>query len=455
MRFKVSRGAVLPADIYALFTVRLVVSAGSFVGPFLAMMLTMKLGYDEARAGVFMSVVSMAAAFGLVLGGKLGDSFDRPRVLLVLQATTAVAYVVCGIMGFNAATPFVIAFAMGVLNGTWPIINAVVADVAPPDRRKEAFSLLYWGNNIGFSIGPLIAGFLFTRAPRALFIGNAAVLFAAAAIVAVFVKGGSRAGPALAGSGGSAAAATATDTKEGAEEGATAGAVRPAGPSSTWAVFRSNPVLLLYAAGSVLTAFVYNQHTFALPIYLNDVLGQAAGPEAFGAVMMANGLTVVALTAFVTLLSRRLRPLSSVALASVFYAVGFGGYYFVGGLPLVLGATVVWTIGEILGSTNGNAFIAERAPPAFRSRVNSAVSFCYIAGNALAPLAAGPIARYYGSSSVWPFVAACAAVSALFMFAVDRMDRRSGENRALGAYPLLRGGLPAGGTRDTTAVHEP
>jgi len=412
MLLKVSRGAVLPADIYALFAVRLVVSAGSFVGPFLAMMLTMKLGYDEARAGVFMSVVSMAAAFGLILGGKLGDSFYRPHVLVALQVTTAGAYVVCGIMGFNAVTPFVIAFAMGVLNGTWPIINAVVADVAPPDRRKEAFSLLYWGNNIGFSIGPLIAGFLFTRAPRALFIGNAAVLFVAAAIVAVFVKGGSLTGSVREGSAGVRAEAGSTD--------------HPAGPSSTWAVFRANPILILYAAGSVLTAFVYNQHTFALPIYLNDVLGRQAGPEAFGAVMMANGLTVVSLTAFVTLLSRRLRPLSSVALASVFYAVGFGGYYFVGGLPLVLGATVVWTIGEILGSTNGNAFIAERAPPAFRSRVNSAVSFCYIAGNALAPLAAGPIARYYGSASVWPFVAACAAVSALFMFAIDRMDHRRG-----------------------------
>ena len=78
------------------------------------------------------------------------------------------------------------------------------------------------------------------------------------------------------------------------------------------------------------------------------------------------------------------------------------------------------------GSTNGNAFIAERAPPAFRSRVNSAVSFAYIAGNALAPLAAGPIARSYGSAAVWPFVAACAALSAAFMFGVDRLDAKRG-----------------------------
>ena len=413
MRSSTPRLPALPAEIYALFAVRLVVSAGSFVGPFLAMMLTMKLGYDEARAGVFMSLVSVASALGLVVGGKLGDAFDRPRVLRALQSITAAAYAACAIIGFNAVTPFVIVFAMGTLNGTWPIINAIVADAAPADRRKEAFSLLYWGNNIGFSIGPFVAGLLFTRAPRALFLGNAVVLAAAALIVARYVRGGIRPG---------AAAAP-------VPEGAAAGARAPAA-SSVWAVFRHNPVLLLYSAGSVLTAFVYNQHTFALPIFLNDALGDVAGPRVFGAAMMTNGLTVVALTALVVLASRRLRSLASVALASVFYAVGFGAYYLVGGssygAPLALAATVVWTIGEILGSTNGNAFIAERAPPEFRSRVNSAVSFCYIAGNALAPLVAGPLARSYGSAAVWPFVAACALVSAAFMLGVDRLDEKAG-----------------------------
>lgn len=393
----------LPADIWALFAVRLVVSAGSFVGPFLAMMLTMKMGYDEARAGVFMSVVSVMAALGLVVGGKLGDMYDRPRILRALQATTACAYVICGIIGFNAATPFVIAFAMGTLNGTWPIINALVADVAPPDRRKEAFSLIYWGNNIGFSIGPLIAGMLFNSAPRALFFGNALVLFAAAAIVTVFVKG-------------NPPHASEPDRNKHME------AARPTEKASIVAVFKSNPVLTLYTAGAVLTAFVYNQHTFALPIFLKDALGSEAGPKAFGAAMMTNGLTVVALTAAVVFLSKRLRSLTAVALASVFYAVGFGAYWFVGGIPLALGATVIWTIGEILGSTNGNAFVAEHAPPAYRSRVNSVVSFAYIAGNALAPLVAGPIARSFGSAAVWPFVAVCAFVSAAYMFGVDRLD---------------------------------
>ncbi len=401
------KAAKLPADIHALFAVRLVVSAGSFVGPFLAMMLTLRLGYDEARAGAFMSVVSLVSALGLFVGGKLGDRFNRSLVLRSLQLITALAYTVCGIMGFNAATPLVIAFAMGTLNGTWPIINALVADLAPADRRKEAFSLLYWGNNIGFSIGPLVAGMLFTSAPRALFFGNALALIAAVVIVTFFIRGTSNTPHAH---------RTATNAV-------------PA--VSTLSVFRATPILSLYAAGAVLGAFVYGQQSFALPVFLNGVFGVEGGPKAYGAVMMANGVTVVMMTAVVVAVSKRLRSLSAVAVSSLFYALGFGAYWFVGGLPLALGATSVWTIGEILSATNGNAFIAERSPETHRSRVNSVVSFAYIVGSALAPLVAGPIAASRGSAAVWPFVAVCALVSAAYQFGIDRLDRRSGVGTAV------------------------
>ncbi|MFH2115719.1 MAG: MFS transporter [Spirochaetota bacterium] len=414
----------LPKEIYALFVVRLVVSAGAFVGPFLAMMLTMKLGYDDGAAGVFMAILAILSAGGLALGGKLGDTFGRVDVLRTLQAVTAVAFLFCTLMGFNAATPFIIAFALATLSGTWPVINALVADLAPRERRKEAFSLLYWGNNIGFSVGPMVAGFLFNSAPRLLFLGNALALGIAAGVVSLFIRHENQ--PVLTGQGGAAGPVG---------EGIAAGPVDPVlteaiakaareASLSTWSVLRANPVLILYSLASILTAFVYNQHTFALPIFLKDALGGDTGPKAYGFVMTANGLTVVLLTGIVVFFSRKMPSLAAVALGSVFYAVGFGTYRFVEGLPLAIGATVIWTIGEILGATNGNAFIAERAPPAHRSRINSAVSLAYIAGNAMAPLVAGPVSRSFGSAAVWPMVAVLSLVSAIALLAIHRQDSR-------------------------------
>jgi len=393
----------LPKEVYALFFVRLVVAAGSFVNPFLAMLLTLKLGYDEARAGAFMSAVSMISALGLFLGGKLGDALPRKVVLASLQGITALAYLSCAFLGFNAVTPFVIAFALAILSGTWPVINAMVADAASPKQRKAAFALLYWGNNIGFSMGPLVAGFLFARAPRLLFAGNALALVLAAGIVTVFIGERRR-----------------TDSPVPASSAPS--------PQPTFRVFLRDPTLALFAPLSALTAFVYNQHLFALPLFLADLLGPTEGPKAFGAAMTTNGLTVVACTVVLTYLARRAPTLLAMAMGIALYALGFGAYAFAWGVPFVIGTTVIWSLGEILGATNTNAFVAERAPAAHRSRVNGIVSFAYLCGGAAAPLASGPLMASFGSRAVWLPVGGLAllgSLAAVGLYAFDRCRLRT------------------------------
>jgi MFS family permease len=386
----------MPREIWALLFVRFVVSAGGFVMPFLAMMLSIKLGYDNAKAGAFMFLGTLVAASGLILGGKLGDAIGRRRTLIALQGATAAAFLGCAAMGFRPALPFVVAFALGTLNGTWPCINAMVADVAPPEHLKTAFSLLYWGNNIGFSVGPLIGGYLFAVAPRALFAGNALALLLALTAVVLFVREPARSGHA----------------REVAVE------------ESTFTVLRRQPVLSLYAGLCVLSAFVYAQHTFALPYFLKDLLGEVGGPKAFGTVMAVNGLTVVLFTVPIALLTKRVPTLVGIVLSSLIYIVGFGSYAFAHGLPFILGATAFWTLGEILGATNGNAFVAERAAPSHRARINSVISAGYIAGSALAPLAAGLVTRTWGTRMVWLPVAGVAALTTVGYLALHRYDQR-------------------------------
>jgi MFS family permease len=429
MRSGIGLRGLFPREIYALFLVRLVVSAGSFVNPFLAMMLTMKLGYSQAAAGAFMSAVSVVSAAGLLAGGKLGDSLGRRPVLGGLQALTAASFAVCAVLGFVPAAPFVIAFALGALSGTWPVMNAVVADCAPPERRKEAFALLYWGNDIGFSIGPLAAGFLFSKAPRLLFVGNAAALGIAAAIVFLFVR---ETNPLL------SAPPGAPDAGKAAAEEAGPGTARGsaedrAGPSAggTLRILAADPVLLVFAFLAALTAFVYNQHTFALPLFLKDMFGPEAGPRAFGAAMAVNGLTVVVCTALVTAASHRWPALLAAAAGSVFYLVGFGAYALATGLVPVLACTFAWTIGEILGATNNNVFIAERSPASHRGRINSAISFCYILGNALAPLVSGPAMDALGSRAIWGPIGFLAGVGALGLAALHVWDRNRGPAMAI------------------------
>jgi predicted MFS family arabinose efflux permease len=193
--------------------------------------------------------------------------------------------------------------------------------------------------------------------------------------------------------------------------------------ASTFEVVRGDPVLAAYAGLCVLSAFVYAQHTFALPYFLKDLLGEVGGPKAFGTVMAVNGATVVLFTVPLAFVTRRMRTLSGIALSAVIYALGFGAYTFAHGLPFILGATAFWTLGEILGATNGNAFVAERAAPSHRARINSVISSSYVIGNAVAPLVAGFVTRAFGTRAVWVPVGGVALATAVGYWALKRWDR--------------------------------
>jgi MFS family permease len=162
----------LPRAILALFWVRLINSMGNFVFPFLTMLLTMKLGYSKTAAGAFMSTAALVAGLGVLVGGKIADTYGRKRTIVVLQLTSAGLLGICAVLGLVSIVPTLIAISYVMLQSSRPIFNALVADIAPPETRQRAYSLLYWGNNIGFSIGPIMDGYLFNAHTSYMFIGN-------------------------------------------------------------------------------------------------------------------------------------------------------------------------------------------------------------------------------------------------------------------------------------------
>ncbi len=410
----------LPGTIWVLFFARLINSAGNFVFPFLTMLLTVKLGWSSARAGSFMTAMFLVGGLGMLAGGKLGDSIGRKRVIVGCQLGAASLFIACLGIGMSGAMPFLVAAASLLLNATWPVFNATVADLVPHEQRKRAYSLLYWGNNIGFSVGPLAAGFLFSSHPSLMFAGNATALVLVSLLFLAFVPE--------------------TLPEPWAAEGA-AGGAEAAESRGLLGALLGRPILLGFALAMAFLNFVYSQHMFSLPVFLNDRLG-TEGARVFGAAMTANGITVVATTALVTLLLGRLGSLACMALASCLYALGFGMLVFVGppgqGLSpalIVLASTVVWTLGEIVSATNANVFIAARSPLSHRSRMNSLVTWIGNCGSMLCPVVTGAYIGRHGPASAWPLSFVVAIAGAVLMLLLHFADRPLLEKRVLARDP--------------------
>jgi MFS family permease len=401
--------AAMPSAIRFLFLVRLVNAAGSFVMPFMTMMLTIKLGWPADRTGLFMTCMAIAGGAGMLAGGKLGDCVGRKRLIVSCQAGASALYLFVFATGLGPALPYLVAAANLLLSATWPAFNAIVADLVPAPSRRRAYSLLYWGNNIGFSLGPIAAGLLFNAAAPLMFLCNALALAAVSSIMGFFVRESLPAeAPATPGP-----AAHPQPSPEAAEAG------------GMLAVLARRPLLLAFALVLALLNLVYAQQQFSLPLFLEARLGDR-GPAAFGAAMTANGLTVVACTIPLAFLSRRLEPLACLPFAALLYGLGFGLLAFLpdgSGMPLVLASTFVWTLGEILSATSVNAFIASRSPSSHRSRMNSLVSLIAQSGSMLSPLVSGSFIAAFGLKSVWPAAALVGCVGAALMLTLYIVDR--------------------------------
>lgn len=155
------------------------------------------------------------------------------------------------------------------------------------------------------------------------------------------------------------------------------------------------PIVLYFSLVSILFYLVHSQFFFSLPLQINDIFGQT-GPQYFGIVMSFNCFAVVFMTMFITVISRKNRPILNISLSGIFFAIGFGMLYWVSQFNWLLVSTFIWTIGEILIRTNAGVYIANHSPVTHRGRFNSLVSISGCVSRIIGPPAFGYIITNLG-----------------------------------------------------------
>ena len=453
--------AGLPGQVYLLCVVRVITCMGMFIYPFLAMLLKTRLGFTELQIGQVMLLIAGANISGSLLSGRLSDRLGRKRVYqwsLLLGVVTLIAGgLVCESL---AVIPCVIIVYFCV-SMTMPAIAAMITDWSEPANRSECFSLMYLCTNIGFSVGPFIAGFLFYEHTPWIFWGQA-VSFAAAAVMAAFFihdsAPGASAAPEAPGRTSAPEESKAPEKSKAPEESKArktsaaagddtgTGRLEPAGERLAGAerleserdvgLFRlvlRSPVLTCFVICLAVFSLCYIQVDFLLPLQVENLFGEELGSRYFGMISAANGIVCVVATPFLVSLTKRRNQLFSIALAGLLYMVGFGGYALAGNLPAFIALVAVWTSGEILVSTGSGVYIAEHSPQTHRARFQSLYEFSRGVGKAFGPTAFGYYLIYGSIRGAWVLVGGiCLAAScALMVMALCESKARGGRRGAL------------------------
>jgi MFS transporter, DHA1 family, tetracycline resistance protein len=152
----------------------------SIVLPFLIFLV---IGFG-GNAIVYGLLAAMYPAFQLIgapILGKWSDDFGRKKVLLISNGGTLIGWIifliafflpVANIFSINSATigtfvitlPIIILFFAraldGITGGNVSVANAYLADVSSDENRSKNFGQMAISSNLGFIVGPAIAGIL-------------------------------------------------------------------------------------------------------------------------------------------------------------------------------------------------------------------------------------------------------------------------------------------------------
>lgn len=384
----------LPKSVYILCTATLINRLGDFVIPFLTLFLTVKLNMSPVLSGIIVTSASLISIPSSIIGGKISDSIERKKVYLIGQGLSAVFLILCGFCKEYLIITMI--FLSTFFNGTVrPAFDAMLIDCLPREKRQEGMSLNYLCINIGVSIGPIIAGFLFNRFLPLFFIGDGITSLISVILVWKNIK--EKYSEEINEN------FTNININEGKEEG------------NIIQVLLKRPQLLMFFALLLIYRFVYSQHRFALPLTVNSALDNN-GAKVFGYMMSINAVTVVFLTVFITAAFKKYHHLTCMVFGGIAFAVGFGMLSFTHTTLGFFISTFIWTLGEILTSISIGVFIADNSPVNYRARISAFENIIYWVASSLSTALGGVLVDKCGLHYIWSGVFVIALIASGLMF---------------------------------------
>ena len=355
------------------------------------------------------TLITLSAGTGLVvsfIGGSIADHLGRKPVMFAAQTAHGLAYILMSL----AATRIGFLIPMTIMSTAMLIYavgsDSMMADLVPPEQRTEGYSILRMINNTGVAIGPAIGGFIVAKSyPRAFHLAAACMIFYGLLLL-FFARETLDWG-----------AAQASRTEH--ESFGGYNRVLKDGFFVTFVLIISLGMIAPLMMWTLLA--VYTKQNYGLPEYL------------YSWIPITNGLMCVFVQYFVTRISMRFRPLPTLAVGMLVYALGVGSVAWMNSFPGFVVSMVVLTFGELILVPTGTTYVANRAPADLRGRYMSVYWVTWGLSRAVAPLVGGFLYDRLSPHAVWHGGLFLGTVSALglMLLARKKMFLPSAEQTAI------------------------
>jgi len=168
-------------SLYPILSINFVGTLGfGIVLPFLVFLVT-RYGGDALIYGIIGAAYSAFQLIGAPILGRWSDYFGRRKILLLSQLGTLLSWLIfliamylplntfidvnSDVWGkFNITLPLIVLFCAraldGLTGGNISVANAYLADITEESKRSKNFGKMAISSNLGYIVGPALAGLL-------------------------------------------------------------------------------------------------------------------------------------------------------------------------------------------------------------------------------------------------------------------------------------------------------
>ena len=352
------------------------------------------VGIPLSLVGVGLGALAVASVASGLVSGPLTDRYGRkPLMLLALSggAASFLAYAFVGsFRGYLA-----VCVAAGLVGGAMfdAARNAMVADIAPEGRRARAYGLVRVGGNVGWALGPTVAGILTASAGasaatfRSMFVGTAALTLVVLVTLALLVR----------------------ESLPRVEAEVERRELSPFPFVKLRAALSDAPFVALLAA-SFLLYYVFTQDWQALPVYAKNFL--EVSDWQVGLFLAGNGLMVMLLQLPVAYLLDGRSKVAALAVGAALFAASSATLLVTESfLGILVAFAGFFTLAEMILEVAGAALAAELAPAERRGTYLALFGCCFGASYGVSPIVAGLLLDARVPALIWTSQLAAAALA--------------------------------------------
>jgi MFS family permease len=355
---------------------------GAFLQAFLVLYLAHR-GFSDGRAGLALGTYGVGAVIGVLLGGRLTDRLaPRPTIILSMVGSALLTGAI-SFLGYYPAILAVVLLAGAMTQAYRPAAAALLTGMVPKERQVMVMAMNRLALNLGLVVGPLLAAALISVSWNLVFWMDAATSLLYAA-VAIFLL----------------PASPPTPKDGGKEEAAAASRGRGVFADRRFTVF---------LVSMLTNALVHIQLLAVLPLALHD----AGYPTVmYSTVLVLGTCIMVSSELLVTKATQRWPAYRAASLGSMLLGIGMVGYGLRGGIVVIVAATVVNEVGQMIAGPTVFAWPAKAAPEGMAGRYLGRALGMFGLGQALGPML-GLLAYQYLGRSFWCLCGLMGVISAL------------------------------------------